>query len=480
MKHLIENDCLSLPRRKLLAGSVGWAAASAGGFALNLQTIAAAASPTPTDYKALVCIFLFGGNDSGNTLVPYDTTEYNRYLTAREGSTSRPYGVTRLRTDLLPITTASVTDGRSFALPKEMSALKALYDSGKAAVIANVGMLSAVTTRAQMDAGSVELPPQLFSHSDQATFWQAGVPSYTTSTGWGGRVVDALAAANAGGRVSASVSIAGTNLWQVGNQVIPFPIDAEDGATGLYSMEEAAYSRAMNAMLAANRNNIFEREIVRVYKRSIAGTQAVADALLENNSLDAQFPRSAPPEVPGPARGWHASLMSQLSTVARMIAARNLLGMRRQTFFVSIGGFDMHNSLEYHRFALQAISDAMAKFYTVTDSLGIANKVTTFTASDFGRPLQINGTGSDHGWGAHHLVVGGDVNGGNLYGQFPNMLTSGQNYTGNQGHLIPSTSVDQYAATMAKWFGVSNDDMTIALPNIGRFPTRDLGFMRTT
>jgi uncharacterized protein (DUF1501 family) len=476
MKRIIDDTGFSAKRRELLKGSAAWAAGSAGAFAFNMQCMAQAANPT--DYKALVCIFLFGGNDNGNTLIPYDQAQYNAYLTAREGSTARPYQVTRLRSDLLPIATASITDGRSFGLPKEMSALKGLYDSGKAAIIANLGMLSEPTTRSSYENASVEIPPQLFSHSDQATFWQAGVPSYTTSSGWGGRIVDLFASANSNGRVSSSVSIAGTNLWQVGNQVIPFPIDADDGAVELYSMDEAAYSNAMNAMWNATRSNVFEREVVRVYRRSVAGAQAVSDALLAANAIDAQFPRSAPPEVPGPARGWHASLMSQLSAVARMISSRNLLGLKRQTFFVSIGGFDMHNTLEHHRYALQAISDAMAKFYTVTNQLGVADKVTTFTASDFGRPLQVNGTGSDHGWGGHHFVVGGAVNGGNLYGMFPNMTLSGPNYTGQQGHLIPTTSVDQYAATMAKWFGVSASDISqTVVPRVGRFATADLGFM---
>ncbi len=479
MKRIIDDTRFSAKRRELLKGSAAWAAGSAGAFAFNMQCMAQAANPT--DYKALVCIFLFGGNDSGNTVIPYDQAQYNAYLTAREGSTSRPYGITRLRTDLLPIAAASISDGRSLGLPKEMSALKALYDSGKAAVVTNLGVLSEPTTRSAYEGASVEIPPQLFSHSDQASFWQAGVPSYSVASGWGGRVVDLFASANVNGRVSSSVSIAGTNLWQVGDQVIPFPVDAEDGAVGLYSMDEAAYAKAMNTMWNAARSNALEREVVRVYKRSIAGAQAVSDALLAASALDSEFPRSAPPEVPGPARGWHASLMSQLSTVARMISSRQMLGLKRQTFFVSIGGFDMHNTLEHHRYALQAVSDAMARFYTVTDQLGVADKVTTFTASDFGRPLQVNGTGSDHGWGGHHFVVGGAVNGGNLYGTFPNMTMSGPQYTGNQGHLIPTTSVDQYAATMAKWFGVSASDIAqTVVPRIGRYATADLGFLRAT
>lgn len=479
MKRIIDDTGFSAKRRELLKGSAAWAAGSASAFAFNMQCMAQAANPT--DYKALVCIFLFGGNDSGNTVIPYDQAQYNAYLTAREGSTSRPYQITRLRSDLLPIAAASVVDGRNFALPKEMSALKTLYDGGKAAIVTNLGMLAEPTTRSSYEGTSVEIPPQLFSHSDQTNFWQAGVPSYAIASGWGGRLVDLYASANANGRVSSSVSIAGTNLWQVGNQVIPFPIDAEDGAVELSSMDEAAYAKAMNAMWNATRSNALEREMVRVYRRSIAGAQAVSEALLAANAIDAQFPRSAPPEVPGPARGWHASLMSQLSTVARMISSRQLLGLKRQTFFVSIGGFDMHNTLEHHRYALQAVSDAMAKFYAVTELLGVSDKVTTFTASDFGRPLQVNGTGSDHGWGGHHFVVGGAVNGGNLYGTFPNMTMSGAQYTVNQGHLIPTTSVDQYAATMAKWFGVSASDIAqTVLPRIGRFATADLGFLRAT
>jgi uncharacterized protein (DUF1501 family) len=472
---IIDNDKISLSRRRILIGSAAWAAAGAGAFAFNLHNLAAASlaasasAKNVTDYKALVCVFLFGGNDSGNTLIPYDQNEYNRYLIAREGSTSRPYGITRLRGDLLPLAAASVTDGRQFALPKEMSAFKALYDQGKAAIVANVGLLAYPTTRQQYDNGTVEIPPQLFSHSDQTNFWQAGVPSYATSTGWGGRLADLMSAANASGRISSAITVAGNNFWQIGSSVIPFPLDTDGGAVALFSMEEAAYGNAMRKMLDASRSNLLEQEAVRVYRRSMAGERAVSEALEATTAIDALFPRTPPASVPGPARGWHEDLMGQLAMAARMVASGESLGLKRQVIFIGVGGFDMHNSLQHHAYALQAISDGLNAFYQAMNGLGLGNKVTAFTASDFGRPLQTNGTGSDHGWGGHHFVVGGAVRGGNIYGRVPTMNTGSQDYLGAQGHLIPSMSVDQYAGALARWMGVLDNDLPLVLPNVRRF-----------
>lgn len=475
MHRIIDDERISHSRRRLLLGSAAWAAAGAGAFAFQLHNLgaasfaASASARAATDYKALVCLFLYGGNDSGNTLIPYDQSEFNRYLIAREGSTARPYGVTRLRDDLLPIAAPAIADGRQFALPKEMSAFKALYDQGKAAVIANVGLLAYPITRQQYDSGTVAIPPQLFSHSDQANFWQSGVPSYATATGWGGRLADLMAAANASGQVSAAISAAGSNLWQIGDAVIPFPIDPDNGATALFGMDEAAYGTAMRKMLDANRSNLLEQEAVRVYRRSIAGEQAVGGAFAATAAIDAQFPRTAPSNVPGTANHWHRDLMDKLAATARMVASGPSLGIKRQVFFIGIGGFDMHNSLEHHAYALQAISDGLAAFHQAMVGLNMGEKVTAFTASDFGRPLQTNGTGSDHGWGGHHLVVGGAVRGGNIYGRMPTMDIGSQDYLGAQGHMIPSMSVDQYAGSLARWMGVLDSDLPLVLPNIRRF-----------
>jgi uncharacterized protein (DUF1501 family) len=457
-------------RRDLLAGSIAALAGSA--LPLKLHAAAAAAGDglagSGNDYRALVCLFLFGGNDSGNTLIPFDQPEYDRYVIAREGSLARPFGITRLRSELLPLS-ATGLGGRVYALPNDMATLKGLYDAGRAAVIGNIGLLAQPTTRAQYESGSVEVPPQLFSHSDQATFWQGGVPSYSNATGWGGRIVDLLASANQGGRVSAAVSLGGTNLWQVGTDVIPFPLDPVGGATRLSALNDADYGPAFQAMLNAPRTNRLEQELVRVYRRSIDGEQAVTEALAATAGIDALFDRNPPPGVPSGAGGWHRDLMGRLAMVARMIAAREQLQIRRQVFFVSIGGFDMHSSLADHRYALRAISDGLARFHQVLDQRGFGSSVVSFTASDFGRPLRTNGTGSDHGWGSHQFVVGGAVAGGNIYGTLPTLDLGGQQYTGPQGTLIPTTSLEQLVAALARWMGVSPGNLPLVVPNLGRF-----------
>jgi uncharacterized protein (DUF1501 family) len=471
LMNILRDERLSASRRRILQGAAGWAA---GGFGLNLHSIAAAAPSS--DYRALVCIFLFGGNDSANTVIPYGTAEYNQYVNARQSST-------RSRADLLPIAAPSVQDGRSFSLPKEMLAIKALYDQGKAAVIANVGTLAAPITRAQYEAGSVEIPPQLFSHSDQANFWQLGVPSYAMSTGWGGRMADLIASANAGGKVSSSISVSGNNTWQVGNGTVQYPLSADQGAVGINNIDSPVYGKALKSLLGQQRKNMLEQEIVRVYSRSNFSAAAVGAALAATDvtAVDAWFPRDAPTTgalaVPNPSRWAQSELMSKLSMVARMIAASGPLGLKRQTFFVSLGGFDMHNSLEQHRYLLQAVSDSMAAFYQATVKLGVDSKVTAFTASDFGRPWLGSGGGSDHGWGGNHFVVGGAVKGGDIYGRFPVIDRNGPDALGGQGHVIPSSSVDQYAATMARWMGVSNTDLRTVLPNIGRFNANALAFL---
>jgi uncharacterized protein (DUF1501 family) len=469
---IIDDAGFSPTRRRVLQGSAAWLAGAAGSAAFGLHSVAAAAAmaqpKNATDYKALVCVFLFGGNDSGNTVIPYDAAEHLRYITAREGAATRPYGITRLRDDLLPL--PALPDGRVVALPKEMAALKGLYERGRAAIVANVGLLAAPITRAQFDNGSVAVPPQLFSHSDQANFWQSMMPSYGSDAGWGGRIVDLMAAANADARVSAAISVAGTNLWQVGRQIQPFPIDATQGAVSLFNRGDDKHGRAFEAMLAAPRDSLLEQELVRVLRRSISGEEAIRQAYAGTTAMLARFPTNAPAGIPGPASGWHEDLMRKLAGVARMVASGESLGVRRQVFFVAIGGFDMHNSLEHHRYALQAISDGLAAFDAAMVAIGKGDAVTAFTASDFGRPLQTNGTGSDHGWGAHHLVVGGAVRGGRVLGTFPGMEPrNGPEYTGSQGHMIPSTSVDQYAGAMARWMGVPDSDLPLVLPNVGRF-----------
>jgi uncharacterized protein (DUF1501 family) len=464
LQKILANDSISPARRRLLLGGLGL---SAGAFGLHLNHIAAAAPNA--DYKALVCLFLWGGNDSPNTVIPYGTAEHAQYVNARQG-------MTRARDELLPIATPSLTDGRALALPKEMAALKTLYDQGKVAIVANVGTLAYPVTRAQYEANAVEVPPQLFSHSDQANFWQLGIPSYSASTGWAGRMADLMTASNTSGKVSASVSVAGNNLWQVGAKTIQYPIDPGSGAAEIEGIDSAVYGKALKAMLSQQRSHLIEQETVAIYNRSIASAASATNALKAVAAVDNDFSRVAPPSVPGPMRWAHDEIMGKLSMVARMIAASGDLGLKRQTFFIGIGGFDMHNSLADHKYLLQSVSDGLAAFYASMAKMGVGNKVTTFTASDFGRPLLTNNGGSDHGWGGHHFVVGDAVKGGNLYGKFPGMDRNGPDALSNQGHTIPSTSVDEYAGALARWMGVSATDLPLVLPNIGRF-SNNLGFM---
>lgn len=480
-EQLVMGDSSLKSRRRFLLGAAGGAGAALGGFGFSLGGIAAAAemgikasTPIPTDYRALVCFFLHGGNDAANTIIPYDQTTYNQYVIAREGSLSRPFGITRLRQDLLPISAASVNDGRTLAFPKEMLSLKKIYDKGKAAVVANVGVLSYPTSKTQYVNETVELPPQLFSHSDHQRFWQLGVPNYTTRTGWAGRMGDLLAAAN-NSNVSMCISVAGNNTWQVGNSVLPYPVNSEYGAPQFWGSWDTNRMNAMNAMNLQTRTNLLERQAARVYNRSINAQMDMEGALNFALTLENFFPKN--PVGFNPAMvGEYNDVMQQFQMVARLIAAREVLGHKRQMFFVSLGGFDNHDSLADHPDRLKIIADGMAAFYQATALLGVDQNVMTFTASDFGRPLKSNGTGSDHGWGGHHFVVGGSVRGGNVYGRFPQMVINGPDALDNQGHLLPSTSVDQYAATMASWYGVSQTDLPIVIPNIARFSQADLGF----
>ncbi|MGH8108789.1 MAG: DUF1501 domain-containing protein [Arenimonas sp.] len=481
-EQLVMEDSSLKSRRRFLLGAAGGASAALGGFGFGLSGIAAAANfgvkattPIPNDYRAMVCFFLHGGNDTVNTIIPYDQATYNQYVVAREGSLSRPLGITRLRSDLLPVSAASVNDGRTLAFPKEMNSLKKIYDAGRAAVISNVGVLSYPTTKTQYQNETVELPPQLFSHSDHQRFWQLGVPNYTTRTGWAGRMGDLLAAAN-NSNVSMCISVAGNNTWQVGSSVLPYPISSEYGAPQFWGSWNTNRVNAMNAMNLQTRTNLLERQAARVYNRSINAQVDMDEALNFSMTLENFFPKN--PVGFNPAlNGEYNDVMQQFQMVARLIAARDVLGHKRQIFFVGLGGFDNHDSLTDHPDRLKIVADGMAAFYQATAILGIDQNVVTFTASDFGRPLKSNGTGSDHGWGAHHFVVGGSVRGGNVYGRFPQMVINGPDTLDNQGHLLPSSSVDEYAATLASWFGVSQTDMPIVIPNIARFNTSDMGFM---
>jgi uncharacterized protein (DUF1501 family) len=483
LQHWLDGEKALRSRRQFLMSAAGVAGLGAlGSFGFSLNSMAAAStlatSALPTDYKAMVCFFMYGGNDNANTLIPYDQATYNSYVMGREGSLSRPLGVTRLREDLLPLATPSMQDGRQLGLPWEMSRLKSLYDRGKVAIVPNVGVLANPTSRAQYESKTIELPPQLFSHSDQQRFWQLGVPSYSTLTGWAGRMGDLLAAANQSAAVSMCVSLNGNNAWQVGNSVLPYPINAETGASEFWSFWDSNRRNAMNALNAdARTGNMLQRQASRVYNRSVGAQELMRTSLAAGQGFDDLFTGVPSDLNPGLVEDY-MHVQESFRMVARMVDARERLGHRRQIFFVSLGGFDDHDSLADHGDRLRIVADHMAAFYAATERMGIQDNVVTFTGSDFGRTLRSNGSGSDHGWGSHHFAMGGSVLGGDLYGRFPSLEIGGPDAVEAQGQLLPSTSVDEYAATLAKWYGVSSSDIPLVIPNVGRFARPDLGFMR--
>jgi uncharacterized protein (DUF1501 family) len=430
----------------------------------NLRAMNAAAAQTlatSTEFRALLCLFLYGGNDANNMVVPRDDTNYASYASAR-GPLALP------KQSLLPINlTAPDSQGRDFGLHPSMPELQTLFNNDKRlAIVANVGTLLEPITRAQYLNGSARLPSQLFSHDDQQVEWQTAWPDAPSRSGWGGRLADLLTSFNNADSVSMSLSLAGTNTFQVGNNVFEYQI-SNNGSIGLSGFDGShgmIRYQAVQGLLNLPHQNLFEAEFARITNRSIANNALLSSALA-GITLNTAFPANS-------------SLSDQLQMAAKLIAARNTLGMRRQIFFCSVGGYDTHeDELASQTNLLAELSECMNAFYQATLELGVADRVTLFTASDFGRTFQSNGSGADHAWGSHALVLGGSVNGGNIYGSYPTLVLDGPDDVG-EGRWIPSTSVDEYSATLAKWFGVSGQsDLINVLPNIGNFQNPDLGFM---
>jgi uncharacterized protein (DUF1501 family) len=413
-----------------------------------------------TDYKALVCVFLFGGNDSYNMLVPNTTAEYNAYAASRQN-------LALLQADLLPITPAS-SAGPDFGLHPAMATTQDLFEQGRAAFVTNVGPLVEPTTRDQYFNGSVTLPPQLFSHNDQQDQWTSLRGNVPSKTGWAGRIADLIRTGVAEQQMSTNASLFGTNLFQSADETVAYvmgpngPLQFEGFSSDPNDIRYAQ-REAFLRIVDAGYSSIYERGFADVQRRAIDAADQVSAAINNTQPINTVFPQS--------------QLGTQLRTVARLIAARDELQMQRQIFFVATGGFDSHDDQnENQPGLLGGISDAIAAFYEATVELQVQESVTTFTQSDFGRTLTSNGDGTDHAWGGNQLVVGGAVNGGDLYGNFPLLEIGGPEDVGG-GRIIPSTSADQYAATLARWFGVPDVDLDVVAPNLSNFVQRDLGFM---
>ena len=410
-----------------------------------------------SDYKALVCVFMYGGNDANNMLIPFDTNGYTNYASIRG-----PLALAQ--NTLLPLGQQAV-----FALHPSMPELQSLYNSGNAAFLANVGTLLSPTTKAQYQAKQVVQPTNLFSHPDQQLEWQNQMNDSSGSTGWAGRIADKLNTQyNPGALIPMIASISGDTLFCNGTGTSPVSLGSGGPSQPSCSDHSYCSSRQATAQQLAGMSSgvTIVQEDNAITNNAFTYNSVLANALSSVTPLATVFPTTTP-------------FGAQLSEVAKLIQIRAALGVKRQIFFVGAGNFDTHSAqLTSQSTLLAEISPALAAFYQALVEMNLASSVTAFTCSDFARTFQPNSSdGSDHAWGSHHIIVGGAVKGGAIYGTFPTQVLGGPDDVGNNGRWIPSTSSAQYAATLAQWFGVAPGDLSYVLPYIGNFSTNNLGFL---
>lgn len=438
---------------------------------LNLKMAGkVAAAAAPADYRTLVCIFLGGGNDSFNWLVPRDNARYSAYAAARD-NLALPLTSGSPGTALLPLN-QSGGDGQLYGIHPQCSGLQELFngmggDTGKrrAAFIANIGTLIEPVTKAQYLAENVPLPKALYSHSDQSDQWQTSVPQGMTQlSGWAGRAADVLnGTANAGG-VSMNISLAGNNLFQVGNSTTQFVVTDRGALTFTGSEAEAGSplslkNTAHRSIIGQTYSNLMQQSYAQLTKSSIELQEFFLTEFRKpyDSEIADLFPSSN-------------YLAQQFRAAAKMIAMRQAIGLHRQTLFLTLGGWDHHTALLSSQAEMfPMLDEALTAFQRALDQLGLQDSVITFSASDFGRTLRSNGNGTDHAWGGNSLVMGGPVNGGRVYGTFPDLTLDSNDDTGYGGRMIPTTSVDQLFAEMLRWFGVPAASMGYVLPNIAHF-----------
>ncbi|MDB3935584.1 DUF1501 domain-containing protein [Granulosicoccus sp.] len=453
-----------MDRRKFLQTS-GAGLGVAAGFASNLASLNAFAAET-SGYKALVCVFLRGGMDTHDMIIPFDLESSRAYEDIRAAFIDSYPGsgfASRRNAGLLDLSSSgsngSTADGRDFAMPQEMVELRDLYQQNKVAVVGNVGPLIEPLNITNYTNNTARVPKRLFSHSSQQTTWMAS-PGDTAREGWGGRYGDFMLAANANRRSAfTSVTTFGNNVFVNGFNVAGFNLSARGGQEVEYLRRSFGNS---SQFIESFRRNLFglNYEDSNLFHKDI-GT--ITSSALDDNMLVSQiFAESPDPTTPFPG----TNLAGQLRIVAKMIAAREALGLSRQIFFVADNGYDTHsNQARALPESQRGISQAMAAFYEETVALGVSESVTTFTASDFGRTLVPNNSGTDHGWGSHHMVMGGAVNGGQIYGDIPPAV-EGHSQDSGRGRLIPEVSIDQYASIMGRWFGLSASEVLQVFPNL--------------
>ncbi len=469
-----------LDRRTFLRGS-GALSFLGGAGALGLMGAPSAWAADTTGYKALVCIFLFGGMDNFDTVMPTDAESWSAFENLRADFLSTygaPENSSRARANLLAINPGNSDrfGGRSFGLPRELALLQGMFEAGEAAIVGNVGPLVEPATRSQFEAGSARLPERLFSHNDQQSTWMT-LGTEGARLGWGGRFADAVI--NSSGSINPSfVAVSGTSSGTFLNGDIARPYTMPFGGP-----REIDYLRRRD-YLGRSEGADEAREILRRY---LAGTgrdpgnlyaRDVLDGFRRAVELDDDIRNIRDQAVPLATQFPGSRLGRQLQTIAETINLRGALTLNRQVFFASTGGYDTHSGQAGRLPGLHGdLAGSLAAFSAALKEMGVFNEVTTFTASDFGRSLIINGDGSDHGWAGHHFVIGGAVRGRQLYGDVPLYEPEGEGYQGNRGRPIPSVSVDQYAATLGRWFGLSQGELAGIFPNLANFDTPDLGFM---
>ncbi|MFK8014501.1 MAG: DUF1501 domain-containing protein [Gammaproteobacteria bacterium] len=414
-----------------------------------------------TDYKSLVCVFLFGGNDSFNTIVPTNDGPYAQYQNLR-GAMALP------QNSLLGL------NGSNYGFHPTMGGLQNMYNTGKLAVVGNVGTLFEPTDRESYQNGTALLPPDLFSHNDQQEIWQtARAPlSGITQPGWGGRMADLLGEANSNPYVPPTITMAGNNNFQAGVNALPFSMNAFSGVEEFRFLSnsgwppwEASRSETWSEILSAPYNHALERQAAEGLATAKLQIAELNDTLDQAPAIVTEYPEDS-------------YIAAQLRMVARVISIREQLGMKRQIFFVGFGSFDFHGSqLNEQAAKLQELSGAMSAFQANMDELSLGDTVTAFTSSDFGRTLSVNGDGTDHGWGNAAMVMGGAVNGGAIYGSPPSLDIGGPQDTDNAGRMIPEYSLGQYGATLARWMGIEDSDLGDIFPYLNNFGSTDIGFM---
>ncbi|MFN7985417.1 MAG: DUF1501 domain-containing protein [Vicinamibacterales bacterium] len=440
-------------RRQLLTGLGSTALLS------FLGKVNAFAQAAPPDYKALVCVFLSGGNDSHNMVVPLNGPDYAAYKSAR-GSLALP----DLNGALINVVN---TDGKPYGLNPGLIALQPLWNQGALGILANTGMLVQPVTRAQFLSSAVPVPTNLFSHSDQVQQIQTGIPSSSGGTGWGGRAADVIKPLNGTTSFPSALSVAGPSLFCKGSVVLGASIVPGVGLDpwGMDIWPQAAANARQTGLQQVLQFNS-GLELIQV-ANNIRHDAIEMNAMLSggNATLGTAFPST--------------DIGAQLKQVAQIIKLRTTTGMSRQVFFCTLDGFDTHSAQSWTQWdLLRQLAEGLAAFYNATTELGVADRVTSFTLSDFGRTLEVSGSGSDHGWGAHHLILGGAVQGGRIHGTFPSLAMGGPDDANNRGVLIPTTSIDQYGATLASWLGVPPAQLATVFPNLSKFSTQTLGFMK--